>query len=281
MQQHIDSSPIDAPTACLIDARGPPLTSIASCVSYSENPDLITSSKSGHGGARANSGGARANSGGPRENSGGPREGAGRPPKPLAHLAMPLDVDRWYCVRTAFGQEKAADTAVRLDGFTVFNPSIYRKAVPARRDTAGVMRPGKLARAIPLLGRYFFVSLNLSDPYWYQIKRLPGVDRVMSGADLDAGGSPLPIAIPDIALAHIRSMLELNDCHYPDGMPHERASEIAAGTPLRLLDGPLMDRLGVCDGSDGLQVRLAMLVMGHLVRVTVPQSSVVEIVKPV
>jgi transcription antitermination factor NusG len=192
---------------------------------------------------------------------------------------MPSDVDRWYVVRAAFGREKEADIEVRLDGFTVFNPSIFRKAALARRDTSGVMRPGKPARAVPLLGRYFFVQLNLADPYWYQIKRLPGVDCIMSGADLESGASASPIAVQDSALVYIRGLLEPNECHYPDGMPHERQAGIEAGTPLRVLEGPLADRTGVCDESDGLEVKLTLFLMGHLVPVTLPQSAV-QVIKP-
>jgi transcription antitermination factor NusG len=260
----LDIAANHAPPSLPPDARGPPIWP-ASCVSYIENPDLISSKFAGHGGARPNSGGAR-------ENSGGARAGAGRPFKSPERAIMPDDVTRWYCIRAAFGREKEADIAVRIDGFTVFNPSIYRKAVDPRRDSAGIMRPGKPAQALPLLGRYFFVELNLSDPYWYQVKRLPGVDCVMSGADLDAGGSPSPIAIPDRALVHIRTLLELNDCHYPDGMPHEKRPVIAVGTALVLNDGPMTGRTGICEESDGLQVRLSMIVMGHLVPVEVAQS---------
>jgi transcription antitermination factor NusG len=245
----LDSQVNDARPVRLPLARGPPLASIASCGSCIEIPEVFKFS-TGHGGSRA---------------------GAGRPRKSPERDVMPDDVSRWYCIRTAFGAEKTADTAVRLDGFTVFNPSIFKKATPPRRDAAGVMRPGKPDRVGPLLVRYFFVELNLADPYWYQIKRLPGVDRVMSGADLDAFGSSSPIAIPDRALAHLRSLLELNDCYYPDKL---RDTKIEPGVPLVLTDGPLIGRTGTCDESDGLEVRLALLVMGHLVHVTVPQSSV-------
>jgi transcription antitermination factor NusG len=311
----LDIAADDARPHTLSDARGPPLASIAPCDSYIENSDLISSSSKfgadrvracfelvhprigrsrhrevpavpndrGHGGARANSGGARENSGGARENSGGAREnsggernGAGRPPNVVSPYTAPVDINRWYVIRTAFGQEVRADTAVRLDGFTVFNPSIFKKATPARRDAAGVMRPGKPDRVGPLLGRYFFVQLNLADPYWYQIKRLPGVDRVMSAADLESGGSGEPIAVPDIALAHIRSLLELNDCHYPDKLPKARAAEIERGVRLRITDGPMADpaRTGICEASDGLEIRMTMVVMGHLVSITVAQAWV-------
>jgi transcription antitermination factor NusG len=251
-QHQLDSRPNHAPCPALL-ARGPPFSVPASGVSNTQIAAIT--SKFGHGGARENSGGLRSPAG-------------GRPRKPV-HL-MPEPIDRWYCVRTAFNQERDADTAVRLDGFEVFNPSIFAKAIPPRRGTDGVMRPGKPDRVEPLLKRYFFVRLNLSDPYWYQIKRLPGVDCVMSGADLDSGGSAHPIAIPDRAIEWLRAML-VNDCFYPDKF---RDAAIKVGTALRMLDGVLADRTGICDESDGLEVKMSLFLMGHIVKVTVPQSSV-------
>lgn len=188
------------------------------------------------------------------------------PPEPPAPLD---DVTRWYCIRTAFGREKEADTAVRVDGFTVFNPSEFKEAISPRRDSTGVMRPGKPARVVPLLGRYFFVQLCLADPYWYQIKRHPSVDRVMSGTDLDSGGYFTPIAIPDRAIAWLRERLDENGCFYKNRL---REIPIGIGVPVVLTEGPMTGRTGICDESDGLQVRLSMIVMGHLVKLSVAQS---------
>jgi transcription antitermination factor NusG len=289
----LDTGLPDLATYGLPDARGPTPASHAPCASYPENPDLFSSSKfapglsgfepareprspgmfleCGHGGARINAGGPRANSGGPRENSGGAREGAGRPRTPKL-TAEPRVGPRWYCLRTVFGQEAYADTAVRMTGLEVFNPSEFKAATPARRDAAGVMRPGKPDRVRPLFGRYFLVRFDFWDPAWHLIKRCPGVDRFVSA--LDSDGCEVPIAVPDRAVEWVRGILETNDCFYPEKL---RDKPIDPGTMLRLLEGPMAGHLGVCEASDGLEVRLAMMLMGHLAKATVAQSAVEKV----
>ena len=206
----------------------------------------------------------------PRTGPGGARanpEGSGQPEKVSAPSAPPRDIDRWYCLRTEFGQERRADIAVRLDGGTAFNPSIYRPATPARRDAGGIIRPGKSIRFELLFQRYIFVRLNLSEPYWYQVKRLPGVERIISGVNL-TGGPGMPIAVPDSAIDWVRGLAGFaqSDCLYP---LNNRDTRIEAGISVTEPRGPLTGYGGVCTWSEGKRVRMLMRLMGRDIRAVV------------
>lgn len=226
----------------------------------------------GHGGARPNSGGARPNSGGARENSGGARVGAGRP---LKLMLPPLDVLRWYCVRTIHGQELHADIAIRIAGFTLFAPTIMKLATLPRRDSTGAMRPGKPDRIDYMFRTFMFVRLNLSDPNWQAIKDVSGVDHVMTGADVHARLSGLPVAIPDSAIEWVRGLLEPNGCMYPKSWPGYRHRDLlSVGTSQRMLTGGLADQTGICEWSDHRRARLLFTILGREISVTVERADI-------
>jgi transcription antitermination factor NusG len=235
------------------------------------------------GGARANSGGARPNSGGPRENSGGRRDGAGRSRKSSVLAVMPLDIDQWFCVRTVYGQAKLADEEARLAGFTVFNPSVYQPATKPKRDVNGMMRRGKPERVTQAFPNFFFVRLNLSDPAWHAVRRLPGVKEIMSIADR-RGGPGIPIALPDQEIAQIADLCEVNDCIYPPGWTFSAVPErphvpelvkIKPGTRVQLIDDPSDNpRTFICIWSRGKRLGFMMHMLGREAPTTVERSAV-------
>lgn len=201
---------------------------------------------------------------------GGARLGAGRR-RNVPVIQMPLDVDRWYVVRAKYGETGIADREIREAGFTVFTPTIFRPAIPSRRDASGIMRPGKPDRTDYLFVRYILTRLNLSDPSWRDVLEMPGVERIISGGHLANGGIGIPIAVPDRAIEWVRQLLNPNGCIDPR-MPHDKP--IKAGTSVRLLDGPMADHAGICEMSDGQRVVLLLNLLGRPVRVTVAQSAV-------
>ena len=231
----------------------------APCESNAENTPITI--KAGRGGFRANA-------------TGGLRSPPGGRPRNVPRLVMPVDVERWYCVRAVRGQERHADIAIRLAGFTLFAPTILKLATPPRRDSTGAMRPGKPDRIGYMFGAYMFVSLNLSEPGWRGIKDVEGVDRVMTGADLSARASGMPVAVPDSAIDWVRGLLEPNGCMYPKNYPGYRHRDlVAVGTAQRMLVGGMMDQIGICDWSDHRRARLLFNILGRQVPVTVDRAA--------
>lgn len=202
---------------------------------------------------------------------GGARPGAGRP-RVLRHSnsGLPvLDIMRWYCVRTDIDAQLRADIEVRLAGFEVFNPSVFRVAEPMRRDRNGIVRPAKPDRIVQMFPRYFLTRFNIADPSWGEIEHLDGVDHLMTAP----GGRPGAIADDKVAL--LFGLVESNHCAYPAN--HLHMSPIDRGTALRLLSGGMEGREGICEWSDGRRVRLLLSILGRAVSVTVSQASVASI----
>lgn len=209
-------------------------------------------------------GGARANAGGARANSGGARPGAGRKPKapPIAPPAVPA-AEQWYCVRTGLGAELWADIEIRLAGFTVFSPSLFKPATKPQRDVRGVLRPGRAQRIVPLFPRYLFVRFNPADARWRRIRWVAGVECIMGAAP------DRPLAVPERAIAWIRDLCAPNGCVYPD-----RAPRLAVNTLARVKDGPLADLDGICTWSDGRRVKLLLQFLGRPTLVEVAQDGI-------
>jgi len=276
----LDIAANHAPPYALPDARGPPLSSIASCVSYVENPDLISSKLAGHGGARPNSGGAR-------ENSGGARAGAGRPYKVIP-IRMPTGRFLWYVARAVHTQTDVAESDIWAAGFEIFSPQIFRPAVPAHRDFAGVFVHARGERFDPLFVRYVIVSLDLTDPSWREIPNMDSVERIISGGHSSNNGIGIPIAVRDAEIEGLRKELSPDGCLYPKGYRvapngryypeahfHTRGEPIGVGTSLRIPDGPEGNSTGICESSDGARI---VMLMGWFnrdkVRTHVSQSAV-------
>lgn len=203
---------------------------------------------------------------------GGVRPGAGRPRREIRHsnTGKPVsDVLLWYCVRTDYNAQLRADIEVRLAGFEVFNPSVFRAAEPMRRDRNGVVRPARPDRIVPMFPRYFLTRFSLANPSWGQIEHLDGVDRLMTSP----GG--LPGAIPDAKVELLLGLVESNHCAYPAN--HLHMSPIDPGTCLRLLTGGMEGREGICEWSDGRRVKLLLQILGRPVSVTVSQGAVASV----
>jgi transcription antitermination factor NusG len=202
---------------------------------------------------------------------GGVRPGAGRKPAPVITAQPITDVPRWYCVRTGHGAELTADIEIRLAGFTLFAPSLWKPATPARRDAKGAMHAAKPARIVPLFPRYLFVQFVRAADAWQQIRRLPGVDGFIGASDEN------PSTVPEQAIALLRRMCQPNECVYP---PKTNLQDLHAPVPLdvgssaRLLSGPMAELVGIVAMSDGRRVRLLLEIMGSLVPADVEQAAV-------
>jgi transcription antitermination factor NusG len=208
------------------------------------NIDLI-SSKFGHGGARANSGGARPNSGGYRPGSGGkfkPR---------VVYLPRPVQA-QWYCVRARHGSVVDAAAEIWLQGFEVFEATIWKPATRRRRNVLGAMIPARPAGERPLFGSYILSRFRLAD-FWRARDDLPSVEGVLG---LTCGTAT---PIPDWIIGQIRGRCDASGCY------HERGDtpNSLVGTLMRVLDGPFTSFEGLCDWSDGQNVRVALAIFGR------------------
>lgn len=270
----MDTPRLDVLLSSLPDARGL-VSSLAPCASHS-GTHLIIKSEAGPGVSTRGLLRACAILGAAaifvEFSHGGARPGAGRPRRIVSDVrhsntGLPvLDVMRWYCVRTDFNAQLIADIEVRLAGFEVFNPSVFRAAEPMRRDRYGVVRPAKPDRIVPMFPRYFLTRFNIADPAWGQIEHLDGVDRLMTAP----GGRPGAIA--DDKVAALLALVESNHCAYPEN--HLHMNPIDTGTILRLLSGGMEGQTGICEWSDGRRVKLLMSILGRPVSVTVSQGAV-------
>lgn len=240
------------------------LSPLTSCGSYFSFQTEFSSKLAGWGGPRPNSGGAR-------ENSGGARAGAGRPRK-VVKFHKPNSEFRWYVARTFHGQTALADRALREAGYTIFAPTIFKPATSPRRDSNGVMRPGKPDRVDYLFVRYIIVSLNLADPGWRDVVNPEfGVERIICGGHLSNGMIGLPIAVPDAAVDEVRELLNENDC-----LDYRviKAKPFDVGTKVRFTEGAMLDREAVVEMSDGARVMLLLNLLGRPIKLTVEQSAV-------
>lgn len=204
-----------------------------------------TETTSGWGGARPNSG-----------------------PKRTAYLRLP-DAARWYCVRTDYGLERTADIEIRMAGITLFAPTVYVPARPARRDGRSV-RPARPCHVELLFPRYLFAQFRRADD-WQIIRDLPGVDYIL-GTRPDT-----PAPIPDDAIDIIRKVCEINDCRYPTGVDLQNLdapAPLAVGSMAQFTSGSMVDCRGICEWSDAERVKLLMTILGREVRVVARRSMV-------
>ena len=265
----MDTPPCDVLLSRLPDARGL-VSSLAPCASNAGTPLLFKSET------------ILALARGPPRISGavaiymefshgGARQGAGRPAR-HSNSGLPVaETFRWYCIRTDHNAERLADMEVRLAGFEVFNPSVWRPAEAMRRDRNGSVRPARPVRIVSMFPRYFFTRFDVLDPSWGQLEHLPGVDRLMGAA----GGRGSPGIVSDQAIELLLGMVEPNHCCYPAN--HLHMNPMDPGIALRLLSGGMEGQTGICEWSDGRRVRLLMHILGRPVSVTVSQGGVAAV----
>jgi hypothetical protein len=209
---------------------------------------------------------------------GGARIGAGRPPNFAPPRYAPPDILHWYCVHTDSGANLTADMAIRLAGFVLFAPTLWKPATPMRRDAGGSVRLAKPDRIAPLFPRDMFVQFSLADPAWRAIRDLPGVDRINSGA----AGNRASAGMPDGAIDRVRGLpgFALNGCLYPERFGETPSDEapLDVGVAVRFLTGSMADQpdlRGICKWSDGQRVKLLLEIMGREVLVDMPRRDIV------
>lgn len=129
---------------------------------------------------------------------------------------------RWYCAQAKPGQVFTARDHLIRQQFEVLVP------LGARRTLTGVALE-------PLLGPYFLVRFDVRKPGWRRICSSRGVARLF-GSTPEA---PSPLRDADVERLREVRVDTL-------GEPPRIGSGVEAGCVLRVLEGPLRGRVGLC-----------------------------------
>lgn len=202
---------------------------------------------------------------------GGARPGSGPKPRAAVIPSAPLDLARWYCVRCHPGEDLTADIEIRLAGFELFAPTLWKPATAARRDGASI-RPARPDRIESLFPTYMFVRFKRFSDDWRRIYALTGVDYILGF------GPNAPSAMPDRVIEAVRNLCAPNGCIYPpEPAPVDRTTPIPCGTKVQLASGAMIGLTGICLWSDGKRVRLLLEILGRGVAVTVPRATALAV----
>ena len=153
----------------------------------------------------------------------------------------------WYAVHTHVQSEKKSARHLRNQDYEVYLPRYLKSRRHARKT--------ELVKA-PLFSRYLFVKIDMSVHRWHAINSTVGVAHlVCSGSD----PAPVPLEIIEQIRCHENeSGVVVVD---PRGLFNK-------GDPVRLLNGPFADVIGLFEGvTDDQRVMILLDLLGRLVKV--------------
>ena len=151
-----------------------------------------------------------------------------------------VDARRWYVAQTLVGKEAYATANLERQKFESFLPR-FRKTVSHARKRREVLAP--------LFPGYVFVKFDPVAAPWRCINSTYGVRRLISGRD------QTPVPVPKSVVEHF-----LSRC--VGGILRSQASDFEPGQPVRILGGPLADRLAKiveCDSRGRVAVLLEIM----------------------
>jgi transcriptional antiterminator RfaH len=161
---------------------------------------------------------------------------------------------RWYVINSHAQAERKAAWHLGNQGFQVYLPQYMKRRRHARRVD--------MVKA-PLFPRYLFVELDLEQDQWRAISSTIGVSHMISGGER-------PLAVPDGVIDDIRAREDETGI-----VPVAREARFRKGEKLRVMDGALIDHVGLFEcTSDQDRVFLMLDLLGRQVRVRLPVESV-------
>jgi transcription antitermination factor NusG len=163
----------------------------------------------------------------------------------------------WYCAQSPPNEEFRAFRAISEAGFSAHLPRRLLK----RRNYGRIQQ---LVR--PLFATYLFIQFDVRADPWGAILRLPGVRRMLRGAD----GQPEPLRLGVVEAIQKRGRAG-------DGVIDDEAAAFPVGDPLRIVDGPFREWTGVCQWSTDEAVGVLMTLFGREKVVEVPRAQVVAL----
>lgn len=173
---------------------------------------------------------------------------------------------RWYVVATAPGRERGACQALESAGFGTFLPMV-EETRPKRRVRWGREFIENRKAIVCAFPGYLFVSFDVAGMAWRSIHRMDDVGRIISSA----AERPIPVgqAAMAVLMAHAYDRTMVTD---------PTADLIEAGAQVRVLDGPFVDHLGVCQVSrrDRIAIMVSLFGRETLVEMAVHEVEKVE-----
>jgi transcriptional antiterminator RfaH len=160
---------------------------------------------------------------------------------------------RWYVARTKGRSETRAEACLRRRGFEVYLPKYGKRRRHARRTD---VVPS------PLFPGYLFLRMDLSNSRWHAVNSTVGVQSLLCHGRR-------PAAVPQGVVEELRAQ------ETGDGLvPLRSLMVLEQGERLRIVDGPLTDRVGIYEKmTGGERVVLLLQLLGREVRVVVPLSA--------
>lgn len=165
----------------------------------------------------------------------------------------PLDCRRYYAVRTKAAAELRAERELVNQGVEVFLPMAFVDSI-VRGKTLQVKRP--------LLPRYLFTRLDLSEP-WQFVLNTRGVSAMLglSAARLE------PLPVPE---EQIQALRELDGVSFGTACP----ARVAEGVFIRILFGPYVEQTGPVVEDKGARVGVDLCFAGALRRFNLPRGCI-------
>jgi transcriptional antiterminator RfaH len=142
---------------------------------------------------------------------------------------------------------------LRRQGFDVYLPQFGRQRRHARRTD--IVR-------LPLFPGYLFLHMDLSNSRWHSVNSTVGVHSLLCHGRM-------PAAVPEGVVEELRAR------ETGDGLvPLRSLVVLEQGETLRIVEGPLNDRVGIYEKmTGGERVVLLLRLLGREVRVVVPLSA--------
>ena len=159
----------------------------------------------------------------------------------------------WYVVRSQPHAERRARDNLERQGFEAWLPLCQRRRRHARKMEIVLQ---------PLFPRYLFVAIDLETKPWRAMLSTFGVANVIQGPKG-------PVPVPEAVIEGLRARADA------EGVIDLGAADYQAGAKIRITSGPFTDVEGIFQArTDTERVAILLTLMGHAVRVTVPEGDI-------
>ena len=168
----------------------------------------------------------------------------------------------WFALVSHPGRQQVVKAELERQRYRVFLPMCRKQ----RRHA------GKVEVVLrPLFERYLFVGCHTEQPF-HPITNTRGVAFLVRSA------SGIPCRVPPVALREVKRRCDA-DGGAVDLVPGARVARWQPDQPLRVLDGPFRDFIGLFAGGDGETARILLDLFGRPTITTVGAQSL-EPVQP-